>query len=366
LEAPEVCPLTGTLDVRFYSSIALALLFPRLESNEIRQFADMQRAYGYVTHDLGRLRLDMPSISTNRLFWKDLNSKFILMVYRDYLWTKDDDFLKKLYPFVKKAFYWLVGTDKNKDDLPDNEGADHTFDLWSCYGASSYTSSIFLAGTLALMKMAEIVDDKDTKKVSLEYFKKGKKNFEKKLWHKGYFIEYNNRGNRNSDGLPKISLACCMSQLMGQWYAHLLDLDYIVAKTKVRKAIETILKLNAQDSPYGITSSVYPNGERNRESIHSENIWIGISYGFLSLLIYEGFEKEALDIAQRMWSNISENQRNVWNQPDIYSSSQGEYLFGDHYMRNLSIWSLIFALSRKNKKIKDFLHNFIHTPVKKQ
>lgn len=359
LESPQVAPLAGTLDVRFYSSLALALLFPQLEMKELLEFAEVQRADGYIMHDLGKMRLDLPSVSTNRLYWKDLNSKFILMVYRDYLWTKDINFLKKLHPFIKKAFYWLIETDKNKDGLPDNEGADHTFDLWNCYGVSAYTSSIFLAAMLALAKISQIVEDKDTHKSAEEYFKKGKKSFEKKLWHKTYFIEYNNKNSRNSKGLPKMSLSCTIAQLTGQWYAHLLDLGYIVSKEKVTKAVRTMLELNAKDSPYGVTTSVYANGERDTNSLQSANVWIGINYSFLSLLIYEGFKKEAEEIGERVWSNICEKEKNAWNQPDIYSSAQGEWIFGDHYMRNLSIWGILFALSKKDKKVKSFLDSFL-------
>ncbi|MFC1708598.1 GH116 family glycosyl hydrolase [Candidatus Omnitrophota bacterium] len=359
LETAEVVPLVGTLDVRFYSSLALALLFPQLELKELLEFAEVQRADGYIMHDLGRMRFDLPSVSTNRLYWKDLNSKFILMAYRDYLWTKDPNFLKKLYPFIKKAFYWLIETDKNKDYLPDNEGADHTFDLWNCYGVSAYTSSVFLAAMLALIKISQITKDKDTQKSAEEYFKKGKKSFEKKLWHKSYFIEYNNRNSRNSKGLPKISLSCTIAQLTGQWYAHLLGLGYIVSKEKVAKALRTMLQSNVKDSPYGVTTSVYANGERDTNSLHSANIWIGLNYSFLSLLIYEGFQKEAEEIGERVWSNICEKEKNVWNQPDIYSSVQGEYIFGDHYMRNLAIWAVLFALSKKDKKIKTFLDSFL-------
>jgi non-lysosomal glucosylceramidase len=357
-ESPQVCPLAGTLDVRFYSSLALMLFFPQIELKELMQFAEAQRANGYIMHDLGRMRLDLPSVSTNRLQWKDLNSKFILMAYRDYLWTKDEEFLKRIYPFAKKAFYWLVDTDKNKDYLPDNEGADHTFDVWDSFGTSSYTSGIFLAACLALIKISQIMEDKETQKVAEEYFNKGRKNFKKKLWHKTYFIEYNNRNNRSSKGLPKISLSCTLAQLTGQWYAHLLDLGYIVHKEKVQKAIKTILELNAKDSPYGITNAVLPGGERDNSNLHSANILIGINYSFLSLAIYEGFKKEIDEIGKRIWSNICEKEKNAWNQPDLISSSKGEYLFGDHYMRNLCVWSILFALALKDKKIANFLNLF--------
>jgi uncharacterized protein (DUF608 family) len=103
-EAPEVCPLLGTLDVRFTASVALALFFPQLDLKEITQFAEAQRPQGYIPHDLGYKRSDLPSNSTNGLLWKDLNSKFILLVWRGYLLTGDEAFLKRMYPFVKKPF----------------------------------------------------------------------------------------------------------------------------------------------------------------------------------------------------------------------------------------------------------------------
>lgn len=358
VESPKACPLAETLDVRFYSSIALALLFPQLELRALLQAAEAQRADGYIMHDLGRWRLDAPSISTNRLLWKDLNSKFILMAYRNYRWTNDTGYLKKLFPFVKKAFYWIIATDSNKDSLPDNEGADHTFDLWDCFGASAYTASIFLAAALAYTKIGALMEDKDAERIASDYFHKGKINFEKKLWQKSYFIEYNNRHSRNYKGLPKISIACTVGQLTGQWYAHLLDLGYIASKEKVRKAIKTIFDLNAKDSPYGLTNAVFPNGVRNSACAHSENIWIGLTFAFLSLALYEGFYKEAEEVGSRLWSTICEKEKNIWNQPDMISSSQGEYLFGDHYMRNLCVWSLLFPLAKKDKGVASFLGSF--------
>ena len=178
-EAPEGCPLLGTLDVRFYGSLALALFFPQLELKEMLQFAEAQRPQGYIPHDLGFKRSDLPSNSTNGLYWKDLNSKFILLVYRDYLFTGDEAFLKKMYPFVKKAFYWLANTDKNKDYLPDNEGPDQTFDLWNFYGVNAYTSGIFLASLLALERMALSLQDAQMQKEAALWFKKGRISFEK-------------------------------------------------------------------------------------------------------------------------------------------------------------------------------------------
>jgi non-lysosomal glucosylceramidase len=33
--------------------------------------------------------------------WKDLNPKFVLQVFRDYVFTKDKNYLKDMYPLAK-------------------------------------------------------------------------------------------------------------------------------------------------------------------------------------------------------------------------------------------------------------------------
>ncbi|OIO35371.1 MAG: hypothetical protein AUJ74_06410 [Candidatus Omnitrophica bacterium CG1_02_44_16] len=361
-ESPQACPLLGTMDVRFYGSLPLAFFFPALELKEMLEFAEAQRPQGYIPHDLGSKRSDLPSNSTNGFFWKDVNSKFILLTYRDFLMSQDEGFLKKTYPFVKKAFYWLVAADKNKDYLPDNEGPDQTFDLWSFYGASSYTSSIFLAALLALERIAALMHDEEMVKEASLWFKKGGVSFEKKLWRKKYFIAYNNAKEGLSEKqiahhvkTQKVNISCMASQLAGQWIAHLLGLGYIVSQDKVRKAVSTIFELNGSASAFGVVNAVSESGEKDRSNWHSENIWFGMTYCLASLAIYEGFQEQGLELAKKAWDNAVLNVRNPWDQPDMYSSTDGSYIFGDHYMRNMVIWSLLFALGRKDKKIEEFL-----------
>lgn len=366
-ESPQVCPLLGTLDVSFYGTLPLLLFFPNLEAKQLLQFAEAQRPQGYIPHDLGARRSNLASNSTNGLFWKDLNSKFILIAYRDYLLTGDEAALKKLYPFIKKAFYWLCGTDKNKDFLPDDEGADQTFDLWSFSGTSSYVSSIFLACLLALEKIALLMQDTQLQEEAGTWFKKGRINFEKKLWYKKYYLAYNSA----KDGLTeqqvqhhvkarKVDVSCTVGQLAGQWIAHVLDLGYIVSENRVKKAVTTMLELNGTASAFGAVNAITPEGEKDKSCWHSENIWFGMTYMLASLAIYEGFQKEGLDLVKRAWENASVNSMNPWNQPDMYSSQDGAYLFGDHYTRNPVIWSVFWALGKKDKSIDAFFKSFLN------
>jgi uncharacterized protein (DUF608 family) len=265
------------------------------------------------------------------------------MVYRDYLFTQDKKFLRELYPKAKKALKWILATDKNKDFLPDDAGQDQTFDLWPFYGVSSYVGSIFLASLLAMQKMAQILDDRQTEEFCRIYFPWARESFSDKLWQKNYFICYRSENKK--------SLACTVGQLTGQWYAHLLDLGYIIEPKKVRAAIQKIFSFNAQDSQFGATNSLFLNKKKDSVCRQSENIFLGITYAFSSLAIYEGFSKEALKLARKTWENLVKLQKNPWNQPDMVSSKTGKYLFGDHYMRNLGIFSLLLAL-KKAQKIK--------------
>lgn len=351
-EAPLACPLMGTVDVRFYGSIPLGLLFPDLELNIMKRFAQAQRKDGYIPHDLGRRRIDLPSDGTTYYKWKDLCSKFVLLCYRDYLLTKDKAFLKKVYPNIKRAMEWEFAQDRNRDFLPDNEGQDQTFDMWKFYSTNSYTAGIFLAALLACIKIAKIFGDKRSEERYKSWFKKGRESFEKKLWNRKYFSNYvcTDKGGEDS---------CTTAQLNGQWYAHLLGLGYIADKHKIRKAIRSILRLNSKKSPYGPVSSVFQDGTLNRVNLHSWNIFPGMGYALVSLCIYEGFVKEGLELAKRIWDNFVHNTKTPWNQSDLVSYRTGKMIFGDYYMRNMAIWSVLLALAKKNKSARKTLRAVI-------
>ena len=347
-ENPVKWPLMDSLDVRYYGTVPLLLYFPELEKNTMRLFKGLQRKDGRIPHDLGKSQIDCPSDGTTAgKPWKDLSTKYALMIYRNYLWTKDSKFLKEMYPSVKKAMNWEFGTDKDGNGLPDNEGKDQTYDLWDFYGTSSYTSSIFLASLLACMKMAREMKDKAFYNKCKDYFERGKLSFEKELWNDSYYI-----AGKSED---KVYDACIASQLNGQWYAHLLGLGYILDEKRVKKAIKTIMRLNGSVSKFGVVNSVYPDGSIDRSSYHAENVWSGECYAFASLAIFEGFIEEGLEFARKTWINFVEGAKNVWYQPDVVFAKDGAMGDGELYVRNLSLWTIPFALAKYDKEVRKFL-----------
>ncbi|MFH2145456.1 MAG: GH116 family glycosyl hydrolase [Candidatus Omnitrophota bacterium] len=343
-EAPLICPLMGTLDVYFYASVALGLLFPSLDKKALLLFKKNIRKDGYVPHDIGYERMDLPSNGTTMPLWKDLNSKFILLGYRAYHDSGDLAFLKEMYPALKKALEWSLSLDKDGDGLPENEGFDTTFDTWDFKGASSYNSSIFLASLLALKNIAELLKDKKTAKKCIRHFVKGRESFDEKLWNGKYYITARSKNEAYE--------SCMVAQLAGQWYAYLVGLGRIFSPGNIQSSIKWIFKLNGKDSPFGATNSVFENRKRDERTYHSKNIWPGVCYSFAALAIYEGFVKEGLQLTKKVWNTIAVKNKNPWNQPDVIISKDGSFGFGDYYMRNSVIWAVLLALAAKEKRVE--------------
>ena len=347
-ENPVKWPLMDSLDVRYYGTAPLAVFFPELEKNTMLIFKKYQKPDGRIAHDLGKSMIGCPSGGTTAGHpWKDLSTKYALMAYRDFLWSGDFTFLKKIYKSVKKSMEWEFRQDRDGNGLPDNEGKDQTYDLWDFYGTNSYSSGIYLASLLAAIKMANITGDKAFARKCGDYFEKGKNSFEKELWNGSYYI-----AGKSPD---KTYTACTAGQLNGQWYAHLLDLGYILPEKRVKKAVRTILDLNGKKSRFGIVNSVYPDGKIDNSSYHAENIWAGETYAVCALAVYEGFRDEAMDIARRTWENFARKRYNVWAQPDVVFAGDGSLGDGELYVRNMSLWTIPFALAKRDKGVKDFL-----------
>lgn len=340
LECPTHHPLLGTLDVHYYGSIPLALLFPELEKNMLRQFAAYQYADGYIPHDLGKDQLDCPSAGTSAgPRWKDLCPKFVLLVYRNYLWWKDTDYLKEMYPAVKQAIEWQAGADRDGDGLPENEGMDSTFDNWDMHGVTPYVAGIYLAALRAAEECARLADDEPFAALCARRFARGSARFDEMLFNGRFF-----RAIVGPDGVSEECTAC---QLNGQWYAHMLRLGDIATREYIHAAVRAVLDLNAAASDYGAVNSVSPYGQATVEddvNHQAGNIWPGETYALAALAVYEGFVEEGLALARKTYENMVRSGF-LWNQPDVVQANDGQPYFGDDYERNMCIWSLLHALS---------------------
>lgn len=313
----------NTYDVHFYSSFALLMLFPKLELSIQRDFAMAvmmhdprktkvmsdgtlapRKVLGAVPHDIG---LNDPWFEVNayNFFdtdrWKDLNSKFVLQVYRDLVATGDKSFAKAVWPAVFMAIAYMDQFDRDGDGMIENEGfPDMTYDAWSATGVSAYCGGLWVAALQAASEMArEIGDDSSANFLWFKY-EKAKSVYEK-LWNGSYF-------NYDS-GDAKTSRSIQADQLAGEWYARASGLEPIADEEKAKSALEKIYDFNVMGINRGCRGAVNgmkPNGEVDLSAMQSREIWVGVTYAVSAAMIQLGMVdmafKTAFGIYETCWS----------------------------------------------------------------
>lgn len=221
----------NTYDVHFYSSFALLMLFPKLELSIQRDFAaavlihDPERrkimsdgkwvprkVIGAVPHDIG-LNDPWSEVNAYNLFnsdkWKDLNSKFVLQVYRDVVATGDKNFAKAVWPSVYTAIAYMDQFDKDGDGMIENEGfPDQTYDAWCVTGVSAYCGGLWVAALQAASALAYEVGDNAAANYFQIKYQKARVVYGT-LWNGSYF-NYDNSGGGSSASIQA-------DQLAGQW-----------------------------------------------------------------------------------------------------------------------------------------------------
>src|SRR5581483_1852923 len=188
--------------------------------------------------------------------WKDLNSKFVLMVYRDWVFSgkKDTAFLKYTWPAVKQSIDHLRQFDVDSDGLPENSGyPDQTYDEWVVRGASAYCGGLWLGALRAAEEIARTLGD-PAGSTYHDLFAKSQANYIKKLWTGEYF-----RYDTSSQYKDNVQA----DMLAGQWYANMTGLGDLVPKEMQEKSLQKIYDcnvLNFANGEMGAANGMNPDG----------------------------------------------------------------------------------------------------------
>ena len=355
----------NTYDVHFYASFALAQLWPELELNIQRDFAkavldqdpEIRKMYGdgsksvrnilgSVPHDIGAPMED-PWTKVNAYpmwdisLWKDLNPKFVLQVYRDYIATGKKEFVQEVWEAVKLAVEFMLKFDLDNDGLIDNSGfPDQTYDVWSVTGASSYSGGLGLAALTAAIELAKLVEDRDVIEKYKTILDKGKQSYEEKLWN-GKYYNYDSSKSTHYNSIMA-------DQLAGQWYCDACDLDPIIPKKNAKSALRTVYEFNVMkfnNGQMGAINGMKPNGEIDKTCLQSREVWTGTTYGVAAAMYQLGLEKEALQTAKGIY-NVTYETHGYWFQtPEAWDEFGNFRSFA--YMRPLSVWAIYWAIKRK-------------------
>ncbi len=360
-------PYYNTLDVLFYGSMPLVNFWPDLEKQVMRQFASTvptqvddkymwiwksqqtgedqfrtRKLKGAVPHDLGVPNED-PFIQVNQFSWqdtngwKDLNPKFVLMIYRDFVFTgrKDTNFLRDTWPSVKEAMAYLERFARAGDGIPQNDGyPDQTYDEWVVRGESAYCGGLWLAALRAGEEMARVLGDTDTAAKYHELFTRGQASYIKHLWNGEYFL-YDTQSEYKDDIQAE--------QLAGQWYANMTGLGDLVPPEMQRKALKKVFDFNVMkfgNGEMGAVSGMTADGK----IIHAANnqqageVWTGASFSIAALMLSDGMKDEGYRTAWGVYHVVYETKGYWFRTPEAYDIT-GNFR-ASMYMRPAGIWAM--------------------------
>jgi len=362
----------GTSDVRFYGSFPLMKFWPEIEKQEMREYTDtipetnpqhyvwawklqhdhelvpiQRKVAGAAPHDLGSPTED-PFVNANQYNyqdvsnWRDLNSKYVLMVWRDYVFSGSNDaaFLQYTWPAVKQAMTHLRQYDSDGDGLIKNGGfPDQTYDNWVARGESAYTGGLYLGALRATAEIARKLGDSATAASYDVLFKKAQGAYIKDLWNGTYF-------NYDQDSPYHDNIMA--EQLAGQWYASLTGLGDLVPEQMRHSALQHVFDYNVmkfQNGEMGALNGMGADGKALDENEQTLEVWTGTTFGVASDMIAEGMRDQGFKTAKGVYNVVWKDRGYFFRTPEAYDASG---LFrASMYMRPGAIWSMEIALEQK-------------------
>jgi non-lysosomal glucosylceramidase len=265
--------------------------------------------------------------------WKDLNSKFVLMIYRDYVLTgrQDKAFLRETWPAVKEAIAYLRQFDHG-GGVPENGGyPDQTYDSWVVRGVSAYSGGLWLAALRAGEETAHTLGDKATEETYHQLFHKAQQTYISKLWNGEYFRYDTESENQN---------AIQADQLAGQWYANMLGLGDLVPHEMQVSAAKKIFEVNVMKfagGQMGAANGMAADGSAI-DNVQAKEVWAGTTLGFAALLLSEGMKDEAYKSAWGLYHVIYETKGYWFRTPEAWDIT-GNFRAG-MYMRPAGVWAM--------------------------
>ena len=358
------CPMNCTHVWNYEQT--LAHLFPDLERNMRHTDLKIQQMPSGAVRHRTILPLSLPR--GNGPF-VDGHLGTILKSYREYQLSADDSWLKDMWPNIKMAMDFVVREwDKNADGVLVNEQW-NTYDA-AMYGPNTFIGTLYLAALRAAEEMAKVMGDEESSKRYRSIFESGSKRLDSILWNGEYYVHIDSKAKAQQltdsawllEDWPEENNAqnvnrpygkgCHADQLLGQWWAHVLGLGYLLPKDRVGITLDSIMKYDwrwdfanvqqqrvfATAGDKGLLNCTWPHGDRPQNAIlYADEVWTGIEYEVAGLMLCEGRITEAYEIVKAIddrYNGVPRPKtfkRNPWNEIEC----------GEHYARAMSSWALL-------------------------
>ncbi len=328
--------------------------------------------FGHSTADNGlmvfRTKLPLEKDFENGLAAADGQMGTIMKFYREWQLSGDTDFLRKHWEKVRSAlaFAWIKGGwDGDADGVM--EGAQHnTMDV-EYFGPNPQMQFWYLGALKAAAKMASAMGDPEFAQKCERLFEYGSKWTDENIFNgEYYFHQIQSPESRESiaEGLivgmgsldldnPDYQLAsgCLVDQLVGQYMAHILGLGYMGNKENIKMALTSIYTYNKMEDMYehfnnsrsyamgdesALLMASYPKGNRPKVPFpYWSEVMTGFEYTAAIGMLYEGMEKEGLDVVSNIRARYDGAKRNPFDEAEC----------GHHYARAMASWAGIIAES---------------------
>ena len=282
----------------------------------------------------------------------------VLNSYREYCTSADRKWLDAHWPAVKKAMdYTIARWDKDEDGVlagPQWNTLDGALD-----GSSSWLGTLYLAALAAAEKMALLEKDVDSATRYAAIRKSGSNKQDETLFNGEYYYQILGPAPHEDYGT-----GCHVDQVLGQWWAHQLDLGWLYPPDRVRTALGSLFKYNFRAKLQGLRQAprkfvadydpgtqmiTWPKGPRPAKVIrYGDEVMTGFEYSAAAAMVQAGLLREGFTVARAVWTRYDGRLRTELTGSDTASWGYSGNPFGDDecgkfYARAMSVWSMLLA-----------------------
>ncbi len=283
----------------------------------------------------------------------------VLRAYREHTMQRDDRFLRRRWPRIKRALQHLINEDRDRDGLLEGRQYNTLDADW--YGPMAWISSLYLAALRAGEAMAQEMGDEEFASECASLIEAGSKRMVEALFNGEYFVHkpdpQHPEANATGDG-------CHADQLFGQSYLHQLGLPRVVPERETLLALRSLYRYNFTPDvgPYrdgmrlveggrwyampgegGLIICTFPKGGAERATgtgpsawaaQYFNEVWTGFEYQVASHMIAEGLLAEGLALVKMAHERYAPERRNPYNEIEC----------SDHYGRALAAFGVYTSL----------------------
>jgi non-lysosomal glucosylceramidase len=349
----QAYPMCETFDVRHYECRHYLELWPEIERDVLRWFADYiaNDPEGKAPHDAG-----MPAQDPFFRFsgyggdWQDMPSKFIQQVYAYYRKTGDQAFLNFVWPACKKTYRYMKTKDANGNTLPDHGNT--TYDTWGFVGDNLLCGGLWVGALQAMARLAAAVGETGLKAEVERALAVAKQVLDNLFWQEE--LHYYR--------LDAHSTAIMADGLNGQRYCETTGLEPILPPGRVashlHQVFERCVAPLADYTGDGIGDMGAVNG-RNADgsplpSGQPNEVWTGSSYFVAASMYHWGKElgdetlmQRALQTAYGVYYQTWVNERTAYlfNTPEAWHYADPAQYRAEQYQRPRAVWELLLEIA---------------------